>query len=185
MSDIAEEIIKVFYPDPAPWPQEKREHFVQRRSEASRRRDEMRKRLTGPAGAPKDSSDLLISELRRLGRAKREVEEQMRLLVTYGREFIRPEPYRLASLAEAAGMSISGVRGMYGLVDIQRVADAIGRPDRKRQVSPVDPSDALPDAGFDAYGRLAPIYPSLYPSAKEEKTVDPREAPKVSDQRQP
>ncbi|MFD0855403.1 hypothetical protein ACFQ07_24390, partial [Actinomadura adrarensis] len=47
-------------------------------------------------------------------RARKErAEEEIRLLVAYGREFTRPRPYTLADLAEAAGMSISGVRTAY------------------------------------------------------------------------
>ena len=40
-------------------------------------------------------------------------ELEMRRLIAYAREFVRPRPYTLADLAEAAGMSISGIRTAY------------------------------------------------------------------------
>ena len=46
----------------------------------------------------------------------------MRRLLAYGREFTRPRPYRLTDLADAAGMSISGVRTAYDADEITHVA---------------------------------------------------------------
>ena len=42
----------------------------------------------------------------------------IRLLLAYAREHVQPRPYRLADLADAAGMSISGVRTAYIQADI-------------------------------------------------------------------
>ncbi|MFF5108282.1 hypothetical protein [Streptosporangium sp. NPDC000509] len=178
MNDITREVIDVLYPDPIPQPDEMRMDFVQRRSRASSQRDAVQKELAAQIKEADGAFDPLISSLRELGRKKREVEEQMRLLVTYGREFVRPEPYRLAALAEAAGMSISGVRGMYDSVDIQRVADAIGRSDRKNQAKPNVDRKVLPEKGLDIYGRHAPHFP-LYPAIEQEKSFRSRKVPEL------
>jgi hypothetical protein len=45
-------------------------------------------------------------------------DERLRRLVAYGRTQVYPRPYRLADLAAAAGMSISGVRICYRLADV-------------------------------------------------------------------
>jgi hypothetical protein len=55
----------------------------------------------------------------------------MRLLLAYAREIVTPRPYRLADLAHAAGISISGVRTAYTHTDIQHAAQlADGRHQR-------------------------------------------------------
>ncbi len=56
----------------------------------------------------------------------RAAEQDLRLLVAYGREFAEPRPYRLDDLARAAGMSISGVRTAYDHDEVARVAEITG-----------------------------------------------------------
>ena len=51
----------------------------------------------------------------------------MRLLIAYGRRFVYPRPYKLIDLAEAAGMSISGVRTAYDTDEIDQAAGILGR----------------------------------------------------------
>jgi hypothetical protein len=46
----------------------------------------------------------------------------MRVLLAYAREITAPRLYRLADLAEAAGMSISGIRAAYSPGDVQHAA---------------------------------------------------------------
>ena len=46
----------------------------------------------------------------------------MRVLLAFAREITVPRPYRLADLAEAAGMSISAIRAAYTPGDVQRAA---------------------------------------------------------------
>lgn len=53
-------------------------------------------------------------------------ERDLRLLIALGREFVQPRPYRLESLAHAAGMSISGVRTAYEDEEIEEVAELTG-----------------------------------------------------------
>jgi AraC-like DNA-binding protein len=47
-----------------------------------------------------------------------QADHDIRLLLAYARELTTPRPYRLADLATAAGMSISGVRTAYTHDDI-------------------------------------------------------------------
>lgn len=50
-------------------------------------------------------------------------EATMRALLAYAREFTKPRPYTLGALAEASGMSISGIRTAYGEEEIDFVKD--------------------------------------------------------------
>jgi hypothetical protein len=70
--------------------------------------------------------DPLLTTLAGIRRQRHDLDAAMRRLLAYGREFTRPRPYRLADLADAAGMSISGVRTAYDGEDIAQVADATG-----------------------------------------------------------
>lgn len=75
--------------------------------------------------------DPLLTALAGLRRQRLELEAAMRRLLAYGREYARPRPYRLVDLADAAGMSISGVRTAYDHDDVQQVHAATGlRPAR-------------------------------------------------------
>ena len=70
--------------------------------------------------------DPLLTTLASLRRQRHDLDAAMRRLLAYGREFTRPRPYRLADLADAAGMSISGVRTAYDSDEIAQVAQATG-----------------------------------------------------------
>jgi hypothetical protein len=70
--------------------------------------------------------DPLLTTLAGIRRQRHDLDAAMRRLLAYGREFTRPRPYRLADLADAAGMSISGVRTAYDAEDIAQVAEATG-----------------------------------------------------------
>jgi hypothetical protein len=58
----------------------------------------------------------------------------MRLLLAYGREFVRPQPHQLKDLARAAGISVSGVRIAYGEDEIAEAAQVTG--DKPRRPAP-------------------------------------------------
>ncbi|RLU81987.1 hypothetical protein CTZ27_30965 [Streptomyces griseocarneus] len=67
-------------------------------------------------------------------------EAEIRRLVAYGREFTRPRPYKLADLAAASGMSISGVRTAYDHEEVADVQKATGlKPRDWRASDPTDP----------------------------------------------
>src|SRR5580692_4703288 len=70
--------------------------------------------------------DPLLTTLAGLRRQRHDLDAAMRRLLAYGREFTRPRPYRLTDLADAAGMSISGVRTAYDADEITHVAHATG-----------------------------------------------------------
>ncbi|MGV9885039.1 hypothetical protein [Streptomyces sp. NPDC003006] len=62
---------------------------------------------------------------------KEQAEAEIRRLVAYGREFTRPRPYKLADLAAASGMSVSGIRTAYGHQEVADVEQATGRKPRE------------------------------------------------------
>jgi hypothetical protein len=71
--------------------------------------------------------DPLLTTLAGLRRQRHDLDAAIRRLLAYGREFTRPRPYTLADLADAAGMSISGVRTAYDADEIRQVSQATGR----------------------------------------------------------
>jgi hypothetical protein len=72
--------------------------------------------------------DPVLSTLTGLRSQRLRLEAEMRLLIAYGRHFTHPRPYKLIDLANAAGMSISGVRTAYEPEEIDQVAEILGRP---------------------------------------------------------
>ena len=59
------------------------------------------------------AADVLLGGLANSPPAQGQAAREMRLLLAYAREFATPRPYRLVDLAEAAGMSVSGIRTAY------------------------------------------------------------------------
>ena len=80
--------------------------------------------VTGSDPARSDD-DQLLTEIRNASCRKLQAEQDLRTLIAYGREFVKPRPYRLADLAEAAGLSVSGVRTAYDHRDVTRVAELL------------------------------------------------------------
>ena len=79
------------------------------------------------------TSDDFLRQLAALREQQREqIERHIRACLAYAREFTSPRPYTLASLAEAAGLSISGVRIAYTTADCETVARALGRAPRRQ-----------------------------------------------------
>ena len=72
--------------------------------------------------------DPLLSTLAHLRQQRLRLEADMRLLIAYGRRFTHPRPYKLIDLANAAGMSISGVRTAYDDDEVDQTAQILGRP---------------------------------------------------------
>jgi hypothetical protein len=75
--------------------------------------------------------DPLLDELARCRAQILEMERRIGLLLAYGREFVRPQPYQLKDLAAAAGLSISGVRIAYDGDEIGEVEQIIGEKPRR------------------------------------------------------
>lgn len=65
------------------------------------------------------TDDALLAALADARRRKDQAARDMRLLLAYAREITAPRPYRLADLAQAAGLSISGIRTCYTASDVQ------------------------------------------------------------------
>jgi len=72
------------------------------------------------------TSDPLLAALADAAQRRRRADRDLRLLLAYAREHVQPRPYRLADLAEAAGMSISGIRTAYTKADIDQAARLTG-----------------------------------------------------------
>ena len=72
--------------------------------------------------------DPLLSTLADLRNRRLQLEADMRLLIAYGRFFTHPRPYKLIDLANAAGMSISGIRTAYDTDEIDQAAEILQRP---------------------------------------------------------
>ena len=70
--------------------------------------------------------DPLLAALIDARERKQRADHDMRLLLAYAREHTQPRPYRLADLAEAAGMSISGIRTAYTQADTEEAARLTG-----------------------------------------------------------
>ncbi|WP_341955333.1 hypothetical protein [Microbacterium sp. LWH13-1.2] len=131
--DRVDDIIDIILPlpDPAPddWDERSRKAREAVREEVATKRGIYEHHLRTGDGADGDglAEDFLISEIRLAGVDMRDAEERMRMLIAYGREFISPQPYPLKTIAEAAGMSISGTRSAYTVDEITAVAARIGR----------------------------------------------------------
>src|SRR5215471_14119741 len=82
-----------------------------------------RDRVTAPAGTRPDP---LLAALADARQRKQRADRDIRLLLAYAREHVQPRPYRLADLARAAGMSISGVRTAYTKADTDLAAAVTG-----------------------------------------------------------
>ena len=71
--------------------------------------------------------DPLLSTLTALRNRRLQLEADMRLLIAYGRCFTHPRPYKLIDLANAAGMSISGIRTAYDTDEIDQATEVLER----------------------------------------------------------
>lgn len=79
-----------------------------------------------------DGADPLLQSLERLRRRRNEIEQQMILLVAYMRN-VKPRPYTLQQIADAAGLSVSGTRTFYDADDTEVLAERIANV--KQQVA--------------------------------------------------
>jgi hypothetical protein len=75
--------------------------------------------------------DPLLAALAEARHRKEQADREIRLLLAFAREISTPRPYRLADLAHAAGMSISGVRVAYSRADVEHAAGLTGACQRR------------------------------------------------------
>ncbi|WP_141704495.1 hypothetical protein [Planobispora rosea] len=156
MTDIARELAKIIKPDPDRASDQDEKEYKRILAAVRRERTELIGALSSIA-AESPADDPLLARLEALAQKKREIDQEVRLILAYAREFIRPGPYKLKLLAEAAGMSISGVRTAYDAQDKIIVSGRIGRSDTKYTVN-TSPGDLvrIPAATVTKYGEKLP-----------------------------
>ena len=120
--DICADIAAVLHPMPSPteeddWGPPANQVWEEREEEARQLR------LAWEEGG----SDPLLCTLESLRTQRLRLEADMRLLIAYARRFTHPRPYKLIDLAEAAGMSISGVRIAYDDEELGQLAELLDR----------------------------------------------------------
>jgi hypothetical protein len=76
------------------------------------------------------TADPLLAALAEARQRKQQADRDLRLLLAYAREIVTPRPYRLADLAQAAGISISGVRTAYDRADVEHAAQFVAAAER-------------------------------------------------------
>ncbi len=84
-----------------------------------------------PIDATWHASDPVLAALCAARARRDQADRDIRILLAYARELATPRPYRLADLAQATGMSISGVRTAYTRQDVdtaRHITRAFGPP---------------------------------------------------------
>lgn len=81
-------------------------------------------------------TDPLFLALEEARARKAAADAEIRRLLAYGREFLGTRPYRLESLAEASGMTPSGIRTAYGEEELRQVAHEIHREPNGKTAKP-------------------------------------------------
>jgi len=127
---IYEDIAAIVHPMPA-LPDASDDLYNEVRHQVHASREELAFKLEAASDSDPEQFEPLLSAIDSARRRKEWAEVEIRRLVAYGREFTRPRPYKLADLAGASGMSISGVRTAYGLHDVADVEEATGRKPRE------------------------------------------------------
>jgi hypothetical protein len=70
--------------------------------------------------------DAVLAALADARQRRDQASRDMRLLLAYAREIAAPRPYKLADLAQATGMSISGIRSAYTGSDVVAAWQLLG-----------------------------------------------------------
>src|SRR6266496_2980550 len=129
LHDMCEDIAALLNPMPAPvenGDESDEEAYSHAAAAAWQEREEMAEDLR--TGWSEGDMDPLLSTLDSLRNRRLQLEADMRLLCAYGRCFTHPRPYKLIDLANAAGLSISGVRIAFDDDEIAQAAEILDRP---------------------------------------------------------
>jgi len=162
MQEIANDVVRVIcrMPDKSQLGDDIRFHQL---TWQVREQREAEARALEEASAADPHFDPLIHKLRELSALKGQLDQHIRHLLTYGRNFVRPRPYQLAVLAEATGLSVSGVRLICQNEEINHeVARNIDKPDISGKFSspPADPNALVP-------GDYAPMIAQLLATGEQ------------------
>ncbi|WP_431909366.1 hypothetical protein [Nonomuraea jabiensis] len=141
MEEIVKDLARILVPSVAQAEEEdERDYQARVKSQDTERRRLLGELMTAMSASPQE--DPVLAKLSELALRKLDIQRQISLMLAYAREFVRPEPYRLRSLAEATGMSISGVRTAYTSDDITYIATEIRRKNNKGTIFPNQQSGA-------------------------------------------
>ncbi|MEV4442852.1 hypothetical protein AB0K09_28330 [Streptomyces sp. NPDC049577] len=147
---VFDEIAAILHPMPAPGDVDP-EVYNDVCHDIDHARKETAFHLEAAWDADGENNEPLLSSIA-TARARRDAAEaDIRRLIAYGREFTRPRPYKLADLAAASGMSISGVRTAYDHEEVADVQHATGLKPREWRAA--DPDEPPHDGGTDDHTR--------------------------------
>lgn len=133
--DLIGDITAIRIPLPQPGDVMPQELYPEAREEAEQAREQYAFALE--AQHDELQEDPLLIALGNARAAREAADREIRHLLAYGREFHGERPYKLESLAQASGMTPSGIRTAYGNSEIDTVARGIGRnPDSRRAQPP-------------------------------------------------
>jgi len=128
LHDMCADIAALLNPMPTPvegGDESDEEAYGHAADEALQEREDMAESLR--MSWAEEDIDPLLSTLVGLRNRRLQLEADMRLLIAYGRCFTHPRPYKLIDLANAAGMSISGIRTAYDTDEIDQAAEILKR----------------------------------------------------------
>jgi len=133
-NDLCDDLAAIRYPEPEPpGPGEHHDLAAEAYADAKERVRQLRDEHAEHRRVPWHEADIdpLLGEIREARADMLEAERRMRLLIAYAREFVRPRPYRLEDLANAASLSMSGVRIAYDDDEIEQVTEVTGQKPRR------------------------------------------------------
>ncbi|MFJ7969087.1 hypothetical protein [Streptomyces sp. NPDC096324] len=90
--------------------------------------------------------DPLLVALEELAEIKRVADEQMRLLLAYGRVYVTPRPHTLETLGQAVGLTPSGVSRAFGAKEVLAVGSLTGQRPTAVEIRDHDPEFFTGDA---------------------------------------
>jgi hypothetical protein len=130
-ADLCDHVAALLHPLPRP-PRRRDDAYDEAREQVEQEREETAEQLR--TAWEETGADPVLSTLAGLRRRQVEIEATVRALLAYAREYAHPRPYTLVDLADAAGMSFSGVRTAYHDAEVAEVAARTGmRPPRRRR----------------------------------------------------
>ncbi|MFF5030111.1 hypothetical protein ACFY2J_38695 [Streptomyces collinus] len=133
--DLIGDIAAIHIPLPAPGNVTPEECFPDALEQAHKDRQEYAESLDAMCGDIEE--DPLLVALGNARARKEAAETEIRQLLAYAREFHGDRPYKLEPLAEASGMSVSGIRTAYKDSELDAVTVQVGRQPDSRRLRPL------------------------------------------------